>query len=142
MALHIRGGAHIPEHGECEGDNGQEAKRKDPNDVQNVRDPEADGAGNTATHTRPPRSIDLVAGSTCRQEPHKQDHAAQSAHRGPDYDEDHLQGLDPQESQVEHPIQHNDDQATASVHGPAEDHHSDEAHDGSDQGRVWNASDT
>lgn len=65
VALNIRRGAHIPKHREREGDNGQEAKRKDPHDVQNVRDAKADGTGNTTTHTRPPRSIDLVAGSAC-----------------------------------------------------------------------------
>lgn len=138
MALHIGRGAHVPEHGKDKRDDGQEAQSQNPEDVQDVRNAIADGTRDPSTDTRPPSTIDLVAGRTSGQESHKQDHAAQGTHRGTNDDKDHLQCFDPQESQIEHPVQHYDEQATAPVHRPAEDDHSDETHYRCDECRVRN----
>lgn len=95
MALHIRWGAHIPEHGKHECNAGQEAQRQDPHNVQYVGDAHANRTRNASTNTGPPRSIDLVTGVARGKEAHKENHKSQSAHRSPDDDEDHLQCLDP-----------------------------------------------
>lgn len=132
MVLHVRRGAHLPEHGKHKGDNGQEAQRQDPEDVQNVRDSVTDGTRDSTAHARSPRPVDLVASGTGGQEAYEQDHAAEGTHRGADNDKGHLECFDPQETEVKHSVQHNDDQTAAPVHGAAEDGHADEAHDGGD----------
>lgn len=95
VALDVGRGAHLPEDGEHEGDNGQEGQREDPEDVQDVRNSVADGAGDSSAHAGPPRPVDLVPRRPGGQEAHKENHATQGTHGRAYNDEDHLKRFDP-----------------------------------------------
>lgn len=130
MRLYIWGRAHLPEHGEHEGDDRQAAHHENPKDIQHIREAHKDGTGNTAADARPPRPVDLVARRPGGQKAHEQDQEAKRSHHRANDNYGRLDPLNPQEAQIEHPVQHDDRQAGAAVHRTTEDHHSDQAHNG------------
>lgn len=97
VRLHVRVGAHVPEHGKDERYHRQEAQNQDPHNLQNVRDSHKHRARDATTNARSPRPVHLVAGRTGRQKSHKQDHQPERRHRSTDHHEDHLNGFNPTE---------------------------------------------
>lgn len=115
--------AHIPEHRVNECYNYEEAQNQRPNEIQQICQSHQHCTGNSSTHSRPPRSIHLVASCTSCQKANKQNHKSESSHSSGNYREYHLHGFNPYQSNVKDLVHHDYCEWSATIHGPTEYSH-------------------